>query len=238
MPITIGSRIKLARQHMADTTGSAVTQAGLAKMCGWSESQSRVSNYESDGREPPRASIETIADVTGVNKDWLMFGHGPMTGETPVIDLTDEIAAREAMAGWFSFFPRGQITARLGKETVIESDQIIDDIAFSDAALARHSLDKTAVAVIRVVGDAMAPTLLSSDKCAVDLRANQSFADGIYALGFGKSIAFRRIKMRMDGGIDVLSDNPTYTTESFTAAQASESLTVIGRVVWQCRNLN
>ena len=238
MPSTIGSRIKLARQHLADTTGSAVTQAGLAKLCGWSESQSRVSNYESNGREPPRAAIEIIAEVTGVNPDWLMFGNGPMTGVPQIIDLTDENAAREAMEGWFSFMPKGQLTARLGKETVIESEQIIDDIAFSDAALSRHSLDKKMTAVIRVVGDAMAPTLISSDKCAVDLRPNQGFTDGLYALAFGNSIAFRRIKMRMDGGIDVLSDNPAYNTESFTAEQAAKSLTVIGRVVWHCRNLN
>ncbi|WP_201168346.1 helix-turn-helix domain-containing protein [Halorhodospira halophila] len=74
--MSIGKRIKEAREHLSDTIGSKVTQRGLAKMCGWEESQSRIGNYERDARTPSYKDILTIATVTGVRPEWLQFGTG------------------------------------------------------------------------------------------------------------------------------------------------------------------
>ena len=66
---TIGKRIKIARER------AGLTQPQLAEKCHWS-SQSRVSNYETDGREPKSADLKTISKATGVSFSWLSTGEG------------------------------------------------------------------------------------------------------------------------------------------------------------------
>jgi SOS-response transcriptional repressor LexA len=67
---TLGSRIAHYRQL------SGMSQAKLAKACGWS-SQSRIGNYEKDSREPTLADIELISKVLGIRPEQLM-AHKPV----------------------------------------------------------------------------------------------------------------------------------------------------------------
>ncbi len=92
---TLGQRIAYHRK------AAKMSQAGLAKACGWS-SQSRVGNYESGTREPTLADLEKIAGAVGVSVAALAYGdssatppeparHGQAT--EPAVDLCDEQVA-------------------------------------------------------------------------------------------------------------------------------------------------
>lgn len=59
MSESLGKRIKIARK------ASGLTQAALAKLCGWADGQTRVSNYENDFREPAFDDLKKIAIHTG-----------------------------------------------------------------------------------------------------------------------------------------------------------------------------
>ena len=77
MAMKLSGRIKIARQHLAQTIGRKVSQKELGEMCGgWS--QNRISNYEAGTRTAPPADCQVIANITGVRIEWLQLESGPM----------------------------------------------------------------------------------------------------------------------------------------------------------------
>jgi phage repressor protein C with HTH and peptisase S24 domain len=238
---TLGQRIKLARQHLADISGIKVTQSALARLCGWEDGQTKISNYENDEREPGREIIKKIAEVTQVRPEWLIFESGSMlfSEDETREHMLDEMyyESKHQMSTWFSFVPRTNLTAGLGRQVTIESEQIVDNMAFRNAWLAKRNLDSTKLCLITCIGDSMTPTISDGDLALVDLRKDQRFTDGIYAMYLDGGISIKRIKMRMDRSIEIASDNPSYSSESYSIEAARELITVIGRVVWIGRDI-
>jgi transcriptional regulator with XRE-family HTH domain len=74
--MTIGSRLRQAR------VDAGLTQKQVASKCGWeSESQSRVSQYENDKREPTLSDIAKFAKATGADPGQLAFGKSDLKPE-------------------------------------------------------------------------------------------------------------------------------------------------------------
>lgn len=67
MPNKIGERIKLKREELG------VSQAELAKLCGW-PTASRLGNYESGSRRVSAEDAATLAEVLKVTPSYLLFG--------------------------------------------------------------------------------------------------------------------------------------------------------------------
>lgn len=65
----LGKRIKLARLRLN------LSQAELAKKCGWIKSmtpQTRIANYELGNREPSLSSTVLLAKALDVSIEWLL----------------------------------------------------------------------------------------------------------------------------------------------------------------------
>ena len=87
---------------------------------------------------------------------------------------------------------------------------------------------------VRVVGDAMTPTLKSGDYAII----SKDFAenDGIYAINEGGSISIRRLQfLRQEDAVLVISDNVQYQPRRLPLSKIRDYLTIEGRVV--CRVL-
>ncbi len=67
--MSFGSRLRWARERLK------LGQGEVATACGW-RSQSRVSNYERDVREPTFADVRRLAQAVQVNPEWLINGTG------------------------------------------------------------------------------------------------------------------------------------------------------------------
>ena len=68
-------------------------------------------------------------------------------------------------------------------------------------------------------------------KILVDLRNGHTRTAGVYVIQLGGHLLVKRLNRRVDGGVDVISDNPAYSIEHL-GPDAAEALTIIGRVVW------
>jgi phage repressor protein C with HTH and peptisase S24 domain len=97
-------------------------------------------------------------------------------------------------------------------------------------------LDPEKLAVVRVVGDSMMPTLLDGDDIMLDLRNVKPSADAIYVIEVAGDVRVKRLQPRIDGSIIIKSDNPAYETEIISAPD-TERLRVLGRAVWAGKNL-
>lgn len=88
------------------------------------------------------------------------------------------------------------------------------------------------LSAVRVIGDAMSPTLLDGDDVIVDeLDASPARRDGVYAIALEGGLRIRRMRRRIDGALEVWADHPAHRPEVLPAGQAGH-LRVVGRVVW------
>lgn len=88
------------------------------------------------------------------------------------------------------------------------------------------------LSAVRVIGDAMSPTLLDGDDVVVDeLDASPARRDGVYAIALEGGLRIRRMRRRIDGALEVWADHPAHRPEVLPAGQAGH-LRVVGRVVW------
>eukprot|EP00456_Euglypha_rotunda_P037674 TRINITY_DN28936_c0_g1_i7.p3 TRINITY_DN28936_c0_g1~~TRINITY_DN28936_c0_g1_i7.p3 ORF type:complete len:129 (-),score=27.06 TRINITY_DN28936_c0_g1_i7:533-919(-) len=80
-------------------------------------------------------------------------------------------------------------------------------------------------------GDSMEPTFTDGDVLLVDLGVRDPKIDGVYVLEANDRIYIKRVRERMDGTLEISSDNPTVKTVD--VLDGSTQVTVHGRVVWR-----
>lgn len=91
------------------------------------------------------------------------------------------------------------------------------------------------LAVIRVSGDSMEPTLANADQVLIDRTVTKVGRDGIYILALDEDLLVKRCQVDLQTRhIIVKSDNPEYQTMIVTDA---EKIRVVGRVIWIGRAL-
>lgn len=85
-----------------------------------------------------------------------------------------------------------------------------------------------------VVGDSMEPGIMDGDTVLID-RANTRYADGgVLAVGVDDAIYLKRME-KTNNGVLLHSDNEAYTPMNIYGDEI-DSLRVIGKVVWLCRD--
>jgi phage repressor protein C with HTH and peptisase S24 domain len=131
-----------------------------------------------------------------------------------------------------TFLPRYDVQASAGAGSVVQSEQIIDFVAF-DTGWLRQTLgiDPKRAAVITAMGDSMYPTIADGDVLVLDLSIDRVHDNAIYALRFGDSLSVKRVQLRPTGGLRIISDNAKYPPDEL-GPDAVRDLHVIGRIVW------
>ncbi len=91
------------------------------------------------------------------------------------------------------------------------------------------------LAVIRVAGDSMEPTLSNADLVLVDRSVQRIGRDGLYIIAVEEDLLVKRCQIDLETrAVIVISDNPAYETIRVTDR---DRLDVLGRVVWLGRVL-
>ena len=181
----------------------------------------RVARGETGGANV--RSLEAVAKTLGVSTEWLVSGEGAMAG-LPSDDLADvrRIAAYD-------------IDASAGHGAIVAGDEPLYRVSFPAEMLQNITrAPEDALAMLRVRGDSMLPTLMDGDMMMVDTTRRSLTEDGIFILRYDDTLRVKRIDMNPQSGrVIVKSDNPIY--ETFEVAP--DSLTVMGRVVWIGRRM-
>lgn len=128
-------------------------------------------------------------------------------------------------------YPEIRGAAGIGQLT--PTDQVIVKLAVNAADWRNYvGLDHRHIKVISVHGDSMKPALTHGDQVLVDTACSHFLDDAIYAIQQGDLTRFKRVKLRLDGAIEVKSDNEKegFKSESYTAEEAAD-FKIIGRVI-------
>ena len=179
---------------------------------------------------PDLDRLVRLADVAGVHVQWLATGEGQMRpGEEP-----EQVAAHD-VGSEFTLVPKFRVEASAGAgKSVPREEEEVGKLAFRRDWLRRKGFRSEDLAVIRISGDSMAPTIRDGALALVDRRLPHGIpkSDGIYVIQMDGDLMAKRIQMDLaTGGIYIKSDNPAYSEQHLTAEEG-ERLYVVGRVIW------
>lgn len=197
-------------------------------------SEKELKSWQRKGKVPPEFMAQ-FAARHGVRLDVLMYGESNPEMNALYAAESDRAGYHDGRSDLLSDFvlvPRYDVRAGAGGGQAIHDDAVVDHLAFKrDWIVGSLDLEPRRVALIEVHGDSMQPTLGDGDLILVDLRNGHMRQPGVYVIQHSGHLLVKRLAPRMDGGVDVISDNPAYAAERL-GREAADVLVVIGRVVW------
>ncbi len=131
--------------------------------------------------------------------------------------------------------PRLAVGASAGAGSLNDSDMLAGKVGFDEKWLRRLGVVPSQVALIRVEGDSMQPTLNDGDDIMVDQKmGHDSVKAGIYVLRMDDVLMVKRVKPLHKGHISVISDNLEYPSWPDLRLR---DIVIIGKVIWVGRKL-
>lgn len=116
---------------------------------------------------------------------------------------------------------------------VMDADYVVGDLTLSSHWI-NQQIKPANIRELRFMhahGESMAPTFSDGDVLLVDAGARDpSSMEGIYVLEVHEKVYIKRVRMRMDGALEVSSDNTNIKTVD--VLNGDHEVRVMGRVVW------
>lgn len=215
----IGSRIKA----VADTLGTREEAAVAAGV-----SADMLYRYIREESPPPLRAMAALCKRAGFRLEWLAFDEGSRLASDEHVDVH---------AAEFLFVPRLAVEVSAGHGLDVENEVVLDRLAFKRSWIeGQISVTPANLVIVTARGDSMTPTFGDGDVLLVDTSRTDRREDGIYVIRTDHGVIAKRLQFSLDGGVTVISDNPSYSPQKYDPDQA-EHLTVAGRVVWAGRKL-
>lgn len=210
-------------------------QSAVAHALG--ESPQTVKNWETRGVS--QRGMLSAQRKFAVNAEWLATGDGVGMG---VSYIASQLAQNTKQSNESAFLPGFEalsipLLANSGSMGP-GNDDLHDEVVIGRLTVspdwARRVVKPTKLEHLRFIhgyGDSMEPTFADGDVLLVDLGVRDPKIDGVYVLEANDRIYIKRVRERMDGSMEISSDNPTVKTVD--VLDGSTEVTVHGRVVWR-----
>ena len=215
---SLGKRIAYAVDK-AQTKSSAADSVGI--------SVEQLNKWIRGTVKVPAEALGALAAFTGVDFSWLVTGEAAVTA-----------AMRYAGNGNASEMIRlpiyQDIRASAGPGAAVPSERADGVISFDPRFLRDQGAVPERCTVIWAHGDSMVPTIPDGSALIVDHSQTEVKNGSIMVIGVGEDLLVKRVRRRLDGLIDLISDNAAYQPETL-GPDALQQLRVIGRVVYFCR---
>ncbi|MCR5939392.1 LexA family transcriptional regulator [Brucella pseudogrignonensis] len=188
------------------------------------------------GATPGIDKVAQIAKVKGVALDWLINGEGEMsTVELPQLPQRVQATELEAKSE-FTLVPRLDVQASAGAGRVTIGEDPLEYLAFQSTWLRSRNINPAFARILTARGDSMEETIRDGDVLLVDTSVNRIRDNTIYVIVYGDMVLVKRVHGRLNGSLQLISDNPRYPAEEVSAGEI-EQLHVAGRVMWFGRSI-
>ncbi|MFB2530996.1 XRE family transcriptional regulator [Paracoccus sp. p3-h83] len=216
----LAARLKQVREAICgDDRDHFATLTGIAP--------NTIGNYERGDRVPDADMIKRYRAASGASADWLVSGEGEMFRGG-----AGNISLEEAGMVWLPVYDG--VRASAGPGAVPISEQAESIVSFQRRFLKDQGAAPESCSVIWARGDSMMPTIPDGSILVVDSSQREVSNGCIMVIGVGDDLLVKRVRRRLDGLIDLISDNTAYAPETL-GPDALAQLRVIGRVVYFCR---
>jgi phage repressor protein C with HTH and peptisase S24 domain len=196
------------------------SQASLAKTL--SISRAAITQAKKNDSIPIKWITE-LSRLFNVNPDWLEKGTGSK-------DLSQNIYHE-------IFLQVPKIKARLsaGGGSFETEPEIKEFYSFRKDWLSKKGKARDMV-LMDIFGNSMEPELKEGDTVLIDQSQKAVLAGAIYAVGFDDTIVVKRLEKRPKELV-LLSENERYPMMRFRDEEM-DSVRIIGKVIWVCREMN
>ena len=162
----------------------------------------------------PFSNILDFCAMKKISINWLFYGQDPSS----LIDSTDKY--------WIKYFPSISLSAGGGAYDGDDDYEKLEVPSYFTNMLGGVDNIKN-IEAINVTGDSMEPTLNSGNIIFLDKAKADVTKDGIYAFVNENGLFVKRIQKRIDGKLDVISDNKEYPMQIVN----KEEINVLGKIV-------
>lgn len=180
--------------------------------------------------------IARICDVLGVDSEWLLFGDA--AGQTQSQGRVETMQSPLQSAGAnrdFIALPFLDIEASAGHGAVVAiHEDVRSVVSFERAFLRNLGAVPDHCKIIGARGDSMTPTIPDGALIVVDHSQREVVNGWISVVNVCGDLLVKRIRRRLDGTVELVSDNAMYPVETI-GPDRIDQLTIIGRVVYFCR---
>ncbi|HIP13536.1 MAG TPA: helix-turn-helix transcriptional regulator [Arcobacter sp.] len=162
----------------------------------------------------PFANILDFCALKKISINWLLYGQDPSS----LIDSTDKY--------WIKYFPSVSVSAGGGAYDGDEDYEKLEVPPYFTNMLGGEQNMKN-IEAINVTGDSMEPTLNSGNIIFLDKTKYDVSKDGIYAFVNENGLFVKRIQKRIDGQLDIISDNKEYPIQ----VVRKDEINILGKIV-------
>jgi phage repressor protein C with HTH and peptisase S24 domain len=194
------------------------TQNDLANILG--VNRSAITQARKKGTIPDKWILKLYRSF-GLNPDWLESGIGPHVAQ-PLTEIDSN----------FQQVPK--VTARLsaGGGSFEVGSEIEGYYAFrKDWLLSKGNAGR--MVLLDIFGNSMEPELKDGDSVLIDESQKDIIAGAVYAVGVEDTILVKRVE-KHPNKLVLRSDNTAYVP-IFLEGDEADSVRIIGKVIWVCR---
>jgi phage repressor protein C with HTH and peptisase S24 domain len=238
------ARLRFARAKAGDKTASDAARRINTKIVTYTA-------HENGTREFDRLAAIKYAEHFNVDPAWLMFGTPDGAYKVTSIGAESEVTALvkgkadgdvfyfQTEGGGsqeFALIPRLDVQASAGNGLVPYGEDPLEYLAFQSHWLRAKGVNPSAARILSARGDSMEETIRDGDVLLVDTSINRVKDNAIYVVIYGDMVLVKRIHGRMNGSLQLISDNPKYPAEEVTSGEV-DLLNIAGRVMWFGRSI-
>lgn len=173
-----------------------------------------------------------LAEACGVTLEWLLLGGVP-SGKSPIVDPEEKTPIVD--------FLNYDVQLSAGSGVYPSREPIKKTVSIPRDILPKDVLEhEKYVCALTVKGDSMQPSLDDGDLVLIRTDVESIKSGAIYAIRIDHSLLVKRLRLKANGNVEVVSDNPSYSTDELKASEIRQMIhdggtpaKIIGRVVWR-----
>lgn len=132
--------------------------------------------------------------------------------------------------------PRLAVEASAGNGALAHHEESAGMLAFRADWLRRMGINPHAARALTAKGDSMEPTIRDGDILLVDTSIDRVRDNALYVVVLGGLVLVKRVHVKRDGSLTLISDNSTFPPEDVPANE-TDDLSIAGRVMWFGRSI-
>ena len=201
-----------------------------------------LSKYTAKTSTASFANAAKIAAAAGIPLDSIAFGGGELSTAFYAsalrrsIERVSDAADRRGFGvddldqpGMVSIPLYDEVRPSAGPGSTATSETPTTRVAFERHWLAEIGVQTDSAVILPAQGDSMEPTIMNGSPMLVDTSKTEVQNGYIYVIAVENDLLVKRVRRRLDGRIDLISDNRAYDPETLDTASLQQ-LRVIGRV--------
>jgi phage repressor protein C with HTH and peptisase S24 domain len=189
-------------------------------------SKGKINKLENSQQKLTPELAQHIGNI--FNEDWVWL----LTGETLIKQLEQAIPIVnewETSCVPITFY---NIGASAGMGNWLLDEDVIKDKLFFDRVYIKNILKAKPehLHVIFADGDSMSPTINDKDLLIIDISKTEITNSGVYVFKVNNELKVKRLSKKLNGDLEVMSDNPKYSPE-FVPVNSNIEIEIIGKVI-------